>query len=105
MSDAEAAERGVQEVVDGRSAALMKGWVHTDVLIHPVGAGTVAAGVPGEPRIRSRTRPLSQAAPVTDAAINIAPDLMTKAAIMQDAVDPARLLGIEMPKVAALSAV
>ena len=92
-------------MVDGRSAALMKGWVRTDVLMHPVGAGTVAAGVPGEPRIRSRTRPLSQAAPVTDAAINIAPDLMTKAAIMQDAVDPARLLGIEMPKVAALSAV
>ena len=42
---------------------------------------------------------------VTDAAINIAPDLMTKAAIVQNAVDLARLLGIEMPNVAALSAV
>ena len=42
---------------------------------------------------------------VTDVAINIAPDLMTRAAIVQNVVDPARLLGIEMPNVAALSAV
>ncbi len=42
---------------------------------------------------------------MTDAAINISPDLMTKAAIVQNAVDLARLLGIDVPKVAALSAV
>ena len=104
VSDAEAAERGVQEVVDGRSAALMKGWVHTDVLMHPVLAQLRTA------RRVSHVFVVELASYhklllVTDAAINIAPDLMTKAAIVQNAVDLARLLGIEMPNVAALSAV
>jgi phosphotransacetylase len=103
-SDAEAADRGVQRVVDGRAAALMKGWIHTDVLMHPVLA-----------RLRTARRvshvfvvelaSYHKLLFVTDAAINIAPDLMTKAAIVQNAVDLARLLGIEVPKVAALSAV
>jgi len=42
---------------------------------------------------------------ITDAAINITPGLMEKAAIVQNAVDLARLLDIKQPKVAALSAV
>jgi phosphotransacetylase len=103
-SDVQAAEQGVQRVVDGQAAALMKGWIHTDVLMHPVLA-----------RLRTARRvshvfvvelaSYHKLLLVTDAAINIAPDLMTKAAIVQNAVDLARLLGIEAPKVAALSAV
>lgn len=42
---------------------------------------------------------------ITDAAININPDLSTKMHIVQNAVDFSRLLGVETPKVAALSAV
>jgi phosphate acetyltransferase len=42
---------------------------------------------------------------VTDAAINIFPDLDVKADIAQNAIDLARVLGIETPKVAILSAV
>jgi phosphate acetyltransferase len=42
---------------------------------------------------------------VTDAAINIAPDLATKADIVQNAVDMLRALGADVPKVAILSAV
>jgi phosphate butyryltransferase len=42
---------------------------------------------------------------VTDAAINILPDLQTKADIIQNAIDLAISLGIEQPKVAILSAV
>jgi phosphotransacetylase len=42
---------------------------------------------------------------VTDAAVNIAPDLEAKAAIVQNAIDLAHLLGVERPKVAVLSAV
>jgi phosphotransacetylase len=42
---------------------------------------------------------------ITDAAININPDLTTKMHIVQNAVDISRLLGVEKPKVAALSAV
>jgi phosphotransacetylase len=103
-SEAEAAEQGVQRVIDGQAAALMKGWIHTDVLMHPVLA-----------RLRTSQRvshvfvvelpSYHKLLFVTDAAINIVPDLMTKAAIVQNAVDLARLLGIEMPNVAALSAV
>lgn len=103
-SEQDAAEQGVQQVLAGRAAALMKGWIHTDVLMHPVLA-----------QLRS-TRRLShiflvelatyhKLLFVTDAAINIAPDLLTKAAIIQNAVDLARLLGIDRPKVAALAAV
>src|SRR6185436_13286933 len=42
---------------------------------------------------------------ITDAAINIAPTLEEKADICQNAVDLARTLGIELPKVAVLAAV
>ncbi len=42
---------------------------------------------------------------VSDAAINIAPDLITKMDITQNAIDLAHALGIAVPKVAVLSAV
>jgi len=103
-SDTDSAEKGVQRVLDGQAAALMKGWIHTDMLMHPVLAHLRTA------RRVSHVFVVELATYhkllfVTDAAINIAPDLITKAAIVQNAVDLARLLGIEMPKVAALSAV
>ena len=42
---------------------------------------------------------------ITDAAVNIAPDLKTKVDIVQNAIDLALGLGIEQPRVAVLSAV
>ena len=42
---------------------------------------------------------------ITDAAINIAPDLDDKRDIVQNAIDLARVLGLETPRVAVLSAV
>jgi phosphate acetyltransferase len=42
---------------------------------------------------------------ITDAAINIEPDLETKRDIVQNAIDLARVLGIATPRVAILSAV
>lgn len=42
---------------------------------------------------------------ITDAAMNIAPDLMTKKQIIENAVNVAKAIGIEMPKVAAVAAV
>jgi phosphate butyryltransferase len=42
---------------------------------------------------------------VTDAAMNIAPDLMTKKQILENAVKVAHGIGIEMPKVAPVAAV
>ncbi len=104
QSDAQAAERGVQYVVEGRAAALMKGWIHTDVLMHPVLAQLRTARRVSHVFV-AELATYHKLLCVTDAAINIAPDLMTKAAIVQNAVDLVGLLGIEMPKVAALSAV
>ena len=42
---------------------------------------------------------------VTDAAMNIAPDLEQKAQIIQNAVEVAQAIGIDMPKVAPIAAV
>lgn len=99
-----AAELAVQLVLENKAAALIKGWIHTDVLMHPVLAHlrdarrvshVFVADLPSYHKLLF----------VTDAAINIMPDLMTKAAILQNAIDLAQLLGVARPKVAALSAV
>jgi phosphotransacetylase len=98
------AEAGVQLVLEGRAAALVKGWIHTDELMHPVLAKlrtarrvshVFVADLPEYPKLLF----------ITDAAINIAPDLAVKAAILQNAVDLARILGVARPKAAALSAI
>ncbi|AUJ63909.1 enoyl-CoA hydratase (plasmid) [Aestuarium zhoushanense] len=102
-----AAERAVALVRNGKAEALMKGKLHTDELMDPVvdrdtGLRTerrmshiFALDVPHYPK------PLF----VTDAAINIFPDLGTKRDIVQNAIDLARALGVDRPKVAILSAV
>jgi phosphotransacetylase len=85
----------------------MKGSLHTDELLREVvkpqtGLRTgrrishvFVIDVPG------MDRPLF----ISDAAINIAPDLKTKVDITQNAIDLARVLGNECPKVAILSAI
>ncbi|HEB94154.1 MAG TPA: bifunctional enoyl-CoA hydratase/phosphate acetyltransferase [Gammaproteobacteria bacterium] len=103
-SEEEAVQQGIDLVVQGEVDTLAKGWIHTDALMRPVLAAlrtgqrvshVFVAELPSYPK------PLF----ITDAAINIAPDLASKAAILQSAIDLARLLGVERPKVAALSAV
>lgn len=102
-----AAATTVALVRQGEAAMLMKGSLHTDELLHAVVAadGGLRTGrrlshvylmdVPAYPR------PLL----ITDAAVNIAPDLETKRDIVQNAVELAQILGIATPKVAVLSAV
>ena len=101
------AERAVQMVHRGEAKVIMKGHLHTDVLLEPILARDTGlrAGrrlshvfvmdVPG----------LKQLLFVTDAAINISPDLKTKVDIIRNAIDLAKALGIETPKVGVLSAV
>lgn len=103
---AAAAMRACALVHDGRAAAVMKGHLHTDDLLRPlldketglrIGrrfTHVFVMDVPGQPE------PLL----VTDAAINIAPDLATKMDICQNAIDLALSLGLE-PRVGVLSAV
>ncbi|MEJ2397408.1 MAG: bifunctional enoyl-CoA hydratase/phosphate acetyltransferase [Gammaproteobacteria bacterium] len=100
----EAAKVGVQRVMEGKSDALVKGWIHTDELMRPVlrqlrtarrVSHVFVADLPSYHKLLF----------ITDAAINIAPDLTIKAAILQNAVDLARILGVDRPKTAVLSAV
>ena len=91
----------------GEARLLMKGSLHTDELLHEVMAA--ATGLRTERQIShvylidlpSYPRPLL----ITDAAVNIAPDLLTKRDIVQNAIDLARAIGIATPLVAILSAV
>ena len=86
---------------------LMKGKIHTDELLGPVVAE--ATGLRTERRLShvfaldvpTYPKPLL----ISDAAINIFPDLEAKADIVRNAIDLAVALGIELPKVALLSAV
>jgi phosphotransacetylase/acyl dehydratase len=102
-----AADKAVAMARAGEVEALMKGSLHTDELMGAVVAE--ATGLRTDRRIShvfvmdvpTYPKPLF----VTDAAINIHPDLETKRDICQNAIDLARVLGIERPKVAILSAV
>lgn len=103
-SSEEAASLAVEQVVNGRAGALIKGHLHTDTFLHPILA-----------RLRT-TKRLSHvfvvemeryAKPLllTDGAINVAPDLATKTAILQNVIEFAVSMGLAVPKVALLSAV
>ena len=102
--DAEAVQLGIDLVTRGEVSALAKGWIHTDTLMRPVLAElrtgqrvshVFVAELPAYPKLLF----------ITDAAINIAPDLGIKAAILQNAIDLARQMGVQQPRAAALSAV
>lgn len=104
--DIAAAAMACQLVHEMRAQAVMKGHLHTDDLLRPMVdrdhglrmgrkfTHVFLMDVPGLP----------EPVMVTDAAINIAPDLMTKVDIVQNAIDLALSLGID-PRVGVLSAV
>jgi len=102
-----AAERAAALAREGRVEALMKGALHTDELM--AAALDPAMGLRTERRMSHvfaidaphYPKPLF----ITDAAINIYPDIETKRDIVQNAIDLARSLAIDPPKVAILSAV
>jgi phosphotransacetylase len=102
-----AAARAVELVREGRAELLMKGSLHTDELL-----GAVVARETGLRTARRISHVFIFDVPtyhkvliVTDAAINITPTLEDKVDICQNAVDLARALGLETPKVAILAAV
>jgi len=101
-----AADRAVAMARAGVVEALMKGSLHTDELMEAVVPS--ATGLRTERRISHVFVMDVPAYPrtlmITDAAINIAPDLACKAAICQNAIDLAHVLGNALPKVAILSA-
>lgn len=107
-SDPAAAAKAVALVRAGEADAIMKGHIHTDALMHALLDKERGLRVPGRRvshvfLVEVSTHP--KLLGITDAAVNIAPDLSAKAQILQNAVDVFRLLGVETPKVAVLSAV
>jgi phosphotransacetylase len=99
--------KAVELVREGRAELLMKGSLHTDELL-----GAVVARETGLRTGRRISHVFLMDVPtyhkvlvVTDAAINIAPGLEDKVDICQNAIDLARDLGLEKPKVAILAAV
>ncbi|HMW30165.1 MAG TPA: bifunctional enoyl-CoA hydratase/phosphate acetyltransferase [Plasticicumulans sp.] len=102
-----AAETGVALVREGRAEVLMKGSLHTDEFM-----GAVVAKATGLRTGRRVSHAFIMDVPtypkpllITDAAINIYPDLMDKADIVQNAIELMHALGVAQPKVAILSAV
>jgi phosphate acetyltransferase len=91
----------------GEVAALMKGSLHTDVLLHAI--------MRKEAKLRTGrliSHCMMVSVPtyarrfiISDVALNIAPDTDQKRDICQNAIGFARALGIELPKVAVLAAV
>jgi phosphotransacetylase len=100
-----AAAEAVRLCLAAEAEAILKGALHTHELMHAVFTSALrtlrrashvfVVDVPGF------TRPLI----VTDAAINIAPSIEEKLHIIQNAVDLAQAIGIDVPRVALLSAV
>lgn len=101
------AARAVELVREGRVSVLMKGSLHTDELM-----GAVVSGSTGLRTARRLSHCFVMDVPgrsepfiITDAAINIIPDLAAKRDIVQNAIDLARVLGFESVRVAILAAV
>ena len=102
-----AAACGVTLIREGKGEMLMKGSLHTDELMHAVTAAET--GLRTERRI---SHVFVMDVPghadtlfITDAAINIFPDLDVKRDIIQNAIDLWAGVGLGVPRVAILSAV
>ena len=103
----ESARVAVELVRKGKAEALMKGSLHTDELMSAVVDRTTGLRTARRLSHVFRMDVPTYAKPllITDAAINIYPDLLAKADIIQNAIDLAHVLGVAEPRVAILSAV
>ena len=103
----ESAAKAVALVRAGEASVLMKGSLHTDELMHEVMQKDT--GLRTERRVSHiyvmQVPTYPRALMITDAAINIYPTLEDKRDIVQNAIDLAHALGIDLPKVGILSAV
>ena len=102
-----AATNAVQLIHEGKGELLMKGSLHTDELMRAVTSGTT-----GLRTARRISHVFIMDVPthadtlfITDAAINIFPDLEAKRDIVQNAIDLFTQIGLGTPRVGILSAV
>ena len=101
------AAKAVELASSGEVESLMKGSLHTDEIMGAI--VPTAAGLRTSRRISHAFVMDVATYPkmfiMTDAAVNIFPDLEVKRDIVQNAIDLAHALGVEVPKVGILSAV
>jgi phosphate butyryltransferase len=107
FSPQKAAELAVKSVKENEAGTLMKGNVPTAVILKAVlnkewglRTGNVLSHVAA-----FEVAGFERLTFITDAAMNIAPDLQQKAQIIENAVGIARSIGVDMPKVAPIAAV
>lgn len=102
------AEVAVLQVLQGKAELLMKGSLHTDEFMHAI-VTVEGKGLRTERKLSHvfivDVPSYSDLLFITDAAINIAPNLSTKVDIVQNAADLHMALGLGIPRVAVLSAV
>jgi len=105
-SDLRAAATATELVSSGRADILMKGQIHTDDFLravldkeHGLRTGAIMSHV-----FLLEANHLDRLVMVTDGAMNIAPDLVTKAEIILNAVYLARVFEVECPNVGVLAA-
>jgi phosphate acetyltransferase len=102
-----AAALGVALIRKGEGTLLMKGSLHTDELMHEIMAPDT--GLRTERRISHvfvmDVPTYAETLFITDAAINIFPDLDAKRDIVQNAIDLHLRIGLGRPRVAILSAI
>ena len=107
-TDAQAAASAVELVRRGSADAIMKGYVHTDVFMRALldaDRGLRVAGRRVSHIFVTDIPSYHKLLYITDAAINIKPDLEAKRQILVNAIELAHLMGVASPKVAVLSAV
>lgn len=101
-----AAERAVELTRSGEARAIMKGNLHTNELMSQIVLR--GSGLRTDRRMSHvfllETSGYPKPIIISDGALNISPDLMDKRWIVQNAIDAARAIDIDQPKVAILSA-
>jgi len=105
--DKKAAELAVKAVSSGRAQMIMKGLLSTNVYLGAIlnkewglrSTGVLSHVMLFESPIAERVMCL------TDAAMNVAPDLKGKVAIIENAISVMHKIGFEKPKVAVLAAI
>ena len=102
-----AAAKAVELIHQSKGELLMKGSLHTDELMREVTAARPACAQRGGSATSSSwmCQPTPRPSFITDAAINIFPDLDAKRDIVQNAIDLFTQVGLGTPRVAILSAV
>ncbi|MBN1808380.1 MAG: bifunctional enoyl-CoA hydratase/phosphate acetyltransferase [Planctomycetes bacterium] len=103
----EACRAAVQAVANNEACTLMKGDVHTKEYLKAVldrDRGLRGPGLMSHVFIWERLS-MNKFVFVSDAALNIAPDLQQKVAITENAIEVAHVFGVDEPKVALLASV